>query len=574
MKVEAIPVAAEAEPNRDVYTQGTKVTLPAALTGVLAEEDDYDAFAFEAKKGERYRVTTLARTLRSPVDPVTQAFDVTNKKYLAGSDDVGNNPDGSFDLNIPADGTYAIRVYDHLHRHGPDMNYRIEVTRQEPEVRGQVVEFQRYVQPQWAVPAGGAVGRRVAVSRRNFGGKVVVETEGLPEGVRVEMPEVWGSSGQLPVVLFADETAPPAAAFATMKLNHENGKAVGPIVYDALLTRYRNNDRVIVEHFDTQPIAVTEAAPYRVWIEEPKLPAVPGAWTDLAIHCERKEGYEGEVRVEMLLNPPGCSSSRSVRFKKGETQHSFRVTAGDKAGVGRWDVCLRAYANVGGTLENCSPFVPLIVADRTIDLKFEQAAGEQGTTIPVVVKATHNEAYAEPAKVTLHGLPPKCSAEPRMLAPGQEELVFQVKVEKDAPAGTHKSLYCVAEVPFGTREPATPAGEQVAMADTPKPDDGPEAEPTPDEKETKADPEKPADAEPDAAKDAKPAEESKEEPKAEPAPEPLPTVPHQFRGGKLRIDKPLPPKKDAPKPKPEAKPEPAAKKPLSRLEQLRAAKGD
>lgn len=573
LKVEDLPITLDVEPKRDVYTEATPAPVPGAFTGVLAEEDDYDSFVFEAKKGEQYRVTTLARTLRSPVDPVTQAFDVKNRKYLAGSDDIGNNPDGSFDLNIPEDGQYAIRIYDHLHHHGPEMIYRLEVTRREPEVSGQVVEFQRYVQPQWAVPAGGAIGRRIAVSRRNFGGEVVVQPENLPPGVRVEMPEVWGSSGQLPLVLFADPNAELAGSFATMKLNHENGKAVGPIVYDALLTRYRNNDRVIEEHYDTQPVAVTKATPYRVTIDEPKLPAVPGAWTDLTVRCERDEGFEGEVRIEMLLDPPGCSSSRSIRFKKEESQHTFRVTAGDNAGIGRWDVCMRAYSDVGGTLESCSPFVPLIVANRTIDLNFEQAAGELGTTIPIVVKATHNSEYAEPAQVTLHGLPPKCTAEPQWLKPGQEEIVFNVTVAEDAPVGTHKSIYCIAEVPYGTREPATPAGEQLALAETPKAEDGPEAtKPAPDEQEPKEG-EKPEEAKPEDAKPAE-GEAPAEEAKPEPQPEPLPTVPHQFRGGKLRIDKPLPPKADAPAPKPEEKKsEPPQKKPLSRLEQLRAAKG-
>ncbi|MEM9589612.1 MAG: serine protease, partial [Planctomycetota bacterium] len=43
--------------------------------------------------------------------------------------------------------------------------------------------------------------------------------------------------------------------------------------------------------------------------------------------------------------------------------------------------------------------------------------------------------------------------------------------------------------------------------------------------------------------------------------------------GQIRVDKPLPPKKDAPAKKSEpAKPKPATKKPLSRLEQLRQMK--
>ena len=54
-------------------------------------------------------------------------------------------------------------------------------------------------------------------------------------------------------------------------------------------------------------------------------------------------------------------------------------------------------------------------------------------------------------------------------------------------------------------------------------------------------------------------------------------VTHTIGNGELRVDKPLPPKVDAPKPAPKAQPKPAAPtkaapKPLSRLEQLRLEK--
>lgn len=555
MKVTEWPAVAEVEPNNDPWTQGTPAVLPAGLQGVLGTNDDYDNFKFTAKKGQRFSFTAIGRTARSPIDPVIHVFDIKNKKTVGGSDDIGNNPDGRYDFTAPADGEYAVRIYDHLKRGGPEYVYRIEAEVQTPHMTADVIEMARYVQPRWVAPAGGGIARRIAVSRKNFGGQVKPVFENLPKGVRVEMPEVWSGSGQVPVVLYVDESAEPSHTFTKMGLaKADDPNVTGHITQNILQVRWNNNNRVIAHHFDELPVVVTEKAPFQVWLEEPTTPAVPNGWVDVVARCERAEGFNEEIRFEMLMNPPGCSTSRSLKFEKDKDRVVMRITAGDKAASGRWDVCVRAWANHNGTLETCSPFTPVHVQDRWVDFTFQQAAVERGQTTQMVIEVKHNESYEGEATVKLLGLPPKTTAEPVKMKAGDTQVTFEVKTEEGTPAGTHKSVYCIAEIPVQVGMEPGETVEVALIEDAPKDGEAASAE-------------KPADGE-------KPAEPK---PAAQPEPKPIiEIVSHQFRGGRLRVDNPLPPKKDAPKkpePKKVEKPKEAPKKPLSRLEMLRQQKG-
>lgn len=554
MKVAAWPALTEVEPNNDPWTQGTPVELPAGLQGVLGAADDYDNFKFTAKKGQRFSFTAIGRTARSPIDPVIHVFDIKNRKTVGGSDDIGNNPDGRYDFTAPEDGEYAVRIYDHLRRGGPEFVYRIEAEAQVPHMTADVVELARYQQPRWVVPAGGGIARTVAVSRRNFGGEVKPVFENLPAGLRVEVPEVWAGSGQIPVVLYADESAAPAHTFTKMSLaKADDPNVTGHISQDILQVRWNNNDRVVSQHFDELPVVVCEKAPFKVWMEEPSTPVVPNGWVDVVVRCERAEGFDEEINVRALQNPPGCSTSTSLKFKKGEDRIVMRVTAGDKAQSGRWDMCLRTWANYNGTLESCTPFTPIQVQEPWVDFKFQQAAVERGKSTLMVIEVKHNEAFDGEATVKLLGLPPKTTAEPVKMKAGDEQVTFEVKTEEGTPAGTHKSVYCIAEIPIQVG--MEPGGTvDVALIE-----------------EAPAEGDKPAE---DAA------EKTEAEQPADPKPEPpkpiIEIVPHQFRGGRLRVDNPLPPKKDEPKkpePPKEEKPKEAPKKPLSRLEMLRQQKG-
>ena len=621
MQVSAMPSVAEAEPNDHEQKEPQAVDFKTgriAVHGVIDKAGDEDNVLVPLKKNQTVRIQPIASAIGSPLDAVINVYQVTPKfKHEKGADDNGRDFDGTLDFTAPEDGTYAVRIRDHRDRFGPDYVYRLEIGPRPKELVVEPIEFARYVQHKLTVPRGGGVGVNLAVTRRFFGGDVEFSSSDLPEGVRVEVPKNWTGQGRMPMVLYAAPDAPLAATYARIDAVHQSrdkdgnpkGEPVAaPIEQKILMVRWRNNDRVTEEPLTRLPVVVVEEAPFTVTLERPDVPLVPGSYLPLTVTVDRdrttkttrtetKGGvtvevveektttYDGEIRVVVLQNPPGCSSSQSAKIPKGQNSTTINLTANDKARLGTYDLAVRAYS---GARETASAFVPVEVAAKSIDLEWQQAAAEQGQTTSVLAKLTHEGDWTGQAEATLAGLPPHATAEPVMITPEMEEVVWTVTVGEKTPPGTHKSLHALVKVPHGEL-PEKPPTELVQVSTT-----GPgTSEPA---VENEADASK--DKEPADSKDEKKAEE-KGDPKpdaekpdapAEPAPpakpfDPRPTVLHQLKGGVLRVDKPLPVKKAPPKAdakkdaekdakKAEKAKAPAKPKPLSRLEQLRKAKLD
>ncbi|MDB4614239.1 PPC domain-containing protein [bacterium] len=181
--------AFEAEPNNS-RSQATTVELPLAFNGILQQPEDIDFFKFAAQKGKVYEVECYGRRIRSAVDPVMNLYD-TKGKGLAGSDD-SRGPDSYFRFTVPADGEYTLRVTDHLKRGGPEFVYRVELTEVRKELTLGIPRNARYSQlrQQIYVPRGNRFATVISASRKNFGGNLVLEPGDLPAGIKmVTKPE-------------------------------------------------------------------------------------------------------------------------------------------------------------------------------------------------------------------------------------------------------------------------------------------------------------------------------------------------------------------------------------------------
>ena len=105
--------------------------VPAAFNGIVSKNGERDYYKFAAKKGQSFDVTTYARALGSPIDSYIAINEIKDGKpgrELKRSDDTGRNPDGSFRFDVPNDGEYILSIWDHLDKGGPDYFYRVEVT--------------------------------------------------------------------------------------------------------------------------------------------------------------------------------------------------------------------------------------------------------------------------------------------------------------------------------------------------------------------------------------------------------------------------------------------------------------
>lgn len=443
--------AIEKEPNQDVAT-ASPATVPGAMNGVIQEKGDVDYFKFSATKGQVLQFEVYARRLRTGLDPVLNIVRARDGATLAGDDDA-RRPDSALKYTIPEDGEYAIVIRDHLRNGDPTYAYRVEVAAVQPSLYAEPVELARYVQSQLIIPQGGGYGIIANIQRTDFGGPVNFRSVELPPGVKMVCPENWRNDGTATVAFYADENAPLSGKFAAIEgflddPNQTATKISGPLRQDVLMIRARNNDRVWEERMNRLPIVVVEKAPFKCWIEAPTIPIVKDGSMNLKIRCEKAAGWDEEIRLIMLQNPPGVSSNGSAVIAKGATETEMAVNASTGAAVRENMVAVRCLINhAGGSYEYLTPLVPLRIEDQYVKFEFAQGAVEQGKEIPYLVKVEKVKDFTGEAIAELVGLPAKATAEKVKFNKDATEIVFTIKTAADTPQGMTQNLQCRVEVP-------------------------------------------------------------------------------------------------------------------------------
>lgn len=441
----------EQEPNQDV-AKASPAAIPGAMNGVIQEKGDVDYFKFTAKKGQEFQFEVYARRLRSGLDPVLSIIRGRDGATLARDDDA-RRPDSALKYKFPEDGEYAVMIHDHLRNGSPTYSYRVEVSPVQPELHAEPVELARYVQSQLIIPQGGGYGIIANIQRREFGGPVDFRSVELPAGVKMICPENWQGDGTATVAFYADENAPLSGRFATIEgfLNdpkQADKKIAGRLRQDVLMIRARNNDRVWEERMNRLPIVVVEKAPFKCWIEPPTIPVVKNGSMNLKIRCERSEGWDEEIRLIMLQNPPGVSSNGSAVIAKGATESQMAINASNGATVRENMVairCITSYA--GGSYEYLTPLAPLRIEEPYVKFEFAQGAVEQGKEIPYLVKIEQIKEFTGEAIAELVGLPAKATAEKVKFNKETAEIVFTIKTAEDTPPGMTKNLQCRVDIP-------------------------------------------------------------------------------------------------------------------------------
>ncbi|MFN3149075.1 MAG: serine protease, partial [Bremerella sp.] len=188
---------------------------------------------------------------------------------------------------------------------------------------------------------------------------------------------------------------------------------------------------------DRMSVAVVEKVPYKLEIVQPKVPVVRDGSMKLKVKATRAEGFEDEIRLRLLDDPPGIGASRSIKIEKGQTEAEIPVTANGGAAIGIHKICV---LGTSGLLEVSSPFADLEIADRVVDFAFNQAACEQGQETQIVVGLTAKREFPGEATVELLGMPAGVTTEPVKVNKDAEKAVFNVKVAQDAKDGKHKSI--------------------------------------------------------------------------------------------------------------------------------------
>ena len=193
------PETVEREPNDANAT--ANASGPVNISGRIDRPGDVDRFAFDAKKGQRYRFDLDSFKLGFLLDAELAIEDNTGK-VLVTNDDANKLRDPLLNWTAPADGRHCVRVRSLLNKGGGEYFYRLRIFQPEPSFNG-TVEATQFV-----VNAGATNEVKVTVDYLDgYKGKLTVVAAALPKGVTAE-PVTVEKKGTATLKLIAALDAP------------------------------------------------------------------------------------------------------------------------------------------------------------------------------------------------------------------------------------------------------------------------------------------------------------------------------------------------------------------------------
>lgn len=447
LRVAAYGNVLEKEPNNSLKEATVGAALPLAFNGILQQPGDIDYFKFSAKKGQTYRVLSFANKIGTPVDTVIYIYDATGKQ-IGSNDDADGSSDSRLDFAVPADGEYVIGVRDMLDRGGKDFGYRIET---EAPVPGVVVTMPEQIRgdiqygKQFDIPKGNHFAMVVNVSRKNFSGELQFDLPKLPQGVTWEASPIPANLSQLPIILHAAPDAPIAGALYNLYVKNVDPKNPVSGKYNQDLDIIRGNPNN-VEYY-TSPsewleVGVVEEVPFSVSIDQPAVPIVRDGTMKLKIRAKRKEGFDQAILLRMLWRPPGigCPSTMTIEAKKDEVEYELNADA--NAELKTWKITVSAEADAGkGLVTVAAPFAQLTVEEPYAKMKINLATVKQGDKGEVICDLEQLRPFEGIAQLSLFGLPANTDFKPIEINKDTKQVVIPVGTNDKTPVGQHKNIF-------------------------------------------------------------------------------------------------------------------------------------
>jgi hypothetical protein len=433
----------------DSHANATPVPqVPAALNGVIAKPGEIDHYKFHAKKGQTFDVHCYARRLGSPLDSVMYVSHFNGNALVGNDDAVG--PDSYFRFTAPEDKDYVLSLHDHLKKGGPTYFYRVEIT---PVAPAATVSLPRMVQfsqerQALAVPKGNRMAALETVTRRDFGGDLVLGATGLPEGVTLQAETMPANLDTLPVVFEAAPSAPLAGALADLTAAHADPKQKVPSTFSQVAELIYGMNQVVMwkTEVNREALVVAEEVPFSIRIVEPKAPIVQNGSMNLKVVAERKAGFKAPITVYPIWNPPGVSTGATT-IPEGKDEALMPMNAASNAQCRKWKTAVLAVAGVGnGPAWVSSQLASFEVAPPFFAFQMERAASEQGKNTEIFCKVQQLTPFEGTAKVNVLGLPPKVTTTELPMTKDIKELAFKLTVDKVSPAGQHRNIFCQAVV--------------------------------------------------------------------------------------------------------------------------------
>ena len=345
-----------------------------------------------------------------------------------------------------------LSITDHLKKGGPTYAYRVEFTPVTPRIELGVPKVAQYSQERQAfpVPRGNRFATMVSANRVDFGGDLILETQGLPAKVTAATENMAANMTQVPVVFEAAADAPISGTLGSFSAKPLDPKNVFPSSFSQMAEYIINQPGQSIYWSGTvnkAAFAVTQEVPFKINIVEPKVPLVHNGSMQMKVVVERAAGFKAAITILPLYNPPGVGSATSVVIPEGQNEVFLPINANGGAPVRKWKYAVAGTAVVGtGPVWVSSQLATLEIAAPYLGLTFERGAVEQGKETQIFVKIANAKPFAGTAKVKLVGLPAKTSTIDLDITKDTKEIAFPIKTEPASPPGIHRNLFCQVTV--------------------------------------------------------------------------------------------------------------------------------
>jgi Bacterial pre-peptidase C-terminal domain len=475
LRVSPFPNVLETEPNNtpDLISSSSLASMPVAFNGIIDQPGDVDCFKFRAKKGEQYKFHAMANALGSPVDPMIWIKPASGKGTVLRASDsrlnqlvfspanglIRETHDAVLEFTAPADGDYILGIENERGEGGSDHVYRIEAQALHNGIYTYIAPVpENLVQSQARQSISVAAGNRytaeigIFATNRPLTGEHELVGLNLPSGVTLLAPKLVAGKTRVPVVFEVAPGTKPQATLIDLVVRPVSGSLSFTSGYRQTIqmNAYGNNDYYLHTTVDKLAFAVTEPAPFRIHVEEPKSALVQNGEMGLKFTVQREKGFEGPVTVQLEWKPTGISTATPVTIPAGISEGIYLVGAARNAAAGTHQITLtamtgnsrRAYGDgESRTFVASQPF-KLTIAEPHVEARIPRLAIERGKTATLSCKLNHLQPFEGKAKATLSRIPRgiELVEASRDITSNDKEVTFTLRATADALVGNYQGI--------------------------------------------------------------------------------------------------------------------------------------
>ena len=268
------------------------------------------------------------------VHPPGSAFAATGMPvvplYWSNDDAPGLGSDSQVLFDVPADGTYVVRVRDVRDLTGDACVYRLVVRPRNEDFRITLDSENPNI------PRGGSLPVTVNVDRLDgFNGPVDVRVEGLPAGLSATSTRIGPDTFS---AMFTITHSEAAVAPATDAAQPPAPDMLGMRVIASAMIDGKPVERTTTPGFGSHHLTITSPPDLAVTVEPSAAEISPGQELRFTATIERRNGFQGRVPVDVLNLPHGLRvldvGLNGVLINENETSRSFVVACDPWAPTG------------------------------------------------------------------------------------------------------------------------------------------------------------------------------------------------------------------------------------------------